>query len=198
MEVTVAIGTFGDMSWRRLARERAIPSVEAEGVNWVHVHADSLHQARNASLEEVETEWVIHLDADDELEPGYVKAMGDATADVRAPSVRYVRRNRPRQPGMPKVAGHEHDCTSACFPQGNWVAIGAAVRAQLVRDVGGWEDFAVYEDWALWLRCWKAGATFEAVPEAVYRAHVRMDSRNRGREIEFKNRVHHEIVAACL
>jgi GT2 family glycosyltransferase len=196
VDVTVAIGTFGAQGWRRLARERAIPSCEALGVDWVHVHADSLHQARNACLEEVQTEWVIHLDADDELESGYIEAMGVATADVRAPAVRYVRRNRPRTPAVPRVWGHVHDCTADCFPEGNWVAIGAAVRAQMVRDVGGWEDYPVYEDWALWRRCWKAGASFEAVPQAVYRAHVRMDSRNRGRATDFKNSVHRRIVAA--
>jgi GT2 family glycosyltransferase len=96
------------------------------------------------------------------------------------------------------VAGHTQDCTADCLPEGNWLVVGACLRTQLVRDVGGWRDFPVYEDWDLFLRCHKAGATFELVRDAVYRAHVRTDSRNRGPNMEFKNRVHHQIVQACL
>ena len=49
----------------------------------------------------------------------------------------------------------------------------------MVRDVGGWRDFTWSEDWDLWLRCWLAGATVEAIPDAIYRAYVRPNSRNR-------------------
>jgi cellulose synthase/poly-beta-1,6-N-acetylglucosamine synthase-like glycosyltransferase len=52
-------------------------------------------------------------------------------------------------------------------------------RTELLRKVGGWRDWPLYEDWDLWLRCHLAGATFEAIPRAIYRAHARVDSRNR-------------------
>ena len=77
------------------------------------------------------------------------------------------------------VAGHRHDCTAECLPEGNWLVVGSLVRAQMVRDVGGWRDFTWSEDWDLWLRCWLAGATVEAIPDAIYRAYVRPNSRNR-------------------
>lgn len=180
--MTVAVGTFGDLSWVRLAQDRALPSARAQGIPAVHVHADTLHDARNGALAKVQTEWVVHLDADDELEPGYVTAMEAGTADVRAPSVRYVRGHgdRAAPARMPHVAGHDHhDCTAECLLYGNWLVVGAAVHTQLVRQVGGWRDFPWSEDWDLWLRCYLAGATFEAIPQAVYRAHVRSRSRNR-------------------
>lgn len=197
MDLTVAVATYGAPSWEALATERAIPSAEAEGVEVVYAHRDTLQNARNAALDSVTTEWVVFLDADDELEPGYVAAIEAGSADLRAPAVSYVRPyHPPRRPGMPKVAGHRHACTADCLPQGNWLVIGTAVRAQMVRDVGRWHDWACYEDWDLWLRCWQAGATVEAIPKAVYRAHVRFDSRNRGPSIASKNAVHHAIVAA--
>jgi hypothetical protein len=46
-------------------------------------------------------------------------------------------------------------------PDGNWLVIGCVARTDLLREVGGFRDFPVYEDWDLWLRCWLAGATFE-------------------------------------
>ncbi|HEX5201132.1 MAG TPA: glycosyltransferase family 2 protein [Actinoplanes sp.] len=197
MDVTVAVATFGDEEWRDLAHRRAVPSAMAQDVKVVHAHSATLHEARNAALALVGTEWVVHLDADDELEEGYVEAMGKATADVRAPAVRYVRNARDRgRPRMPQVAGHRHGCEAACLTAGNWIVIGAAVRTDLVRDVGGWRDFDWSEDWDVWLRCHRAGATFEAVPAAIYRAYMRRDSRNRAPDQAAKLAAHRAIAAA--
>src|SRR5436190_22016125 len=90
VSVTVVIGTFGSEAWCELARVRAIPSAEAQGVEVVHIHGATLAAARNAGLELVESEWVVHLDADDELAPGYVEAMLAGSADVRSPMLRQI------------------------------------------------------------------------------------------------------------
>ena len=54
-------------------------------------------------------------------------------------------------------------------------------RRELWRQVGGYDGRfrESAEDWDLWLRCWLAGATVEAIPDAIYRAYVRPNSRNR-------------------
>lgn len=196
MDVTIIVGTFGGQSWVELACERAIPSAQRFGVPVVHAHADTLHEARNLALSRVATEWVVHLDADDELEDGYLDAMAAATGDVCAPSVRYVHGDGQLRHRMPRVWNHGHACEAACLEFGNWIVIGAAVRADLVRSVGGWRDFAWSEDWDLWVRCWQAGASIEAVPAAVYRAHVRADSRNRAPSADEKLAAHQAIAAA--
>jgi GT2 family glycosyltransferase len=197
VDVTVAVATCGRPSWVDLARRRAIPSAEALGVPVVHCHADTLHDARNGADAMVDTEWVCHLDADDELEAGYFDAITAATADVRAPSVRYVHAANSNAPAaMPHVAGHTHDCVADCLTAGNWLVIGAVVRTEMVRDVGGWRDFDWSEDWDMWLRCHLAGASFEAVPAAVYRAHVRPRSRNRAAARHVRLASHNAILAA--
>lgn len=195
MDVTVVIATYGDASWLDLAdtAEASVPP----GIRVVRVHGDTLHDARNEALDKVDTEWVCHLDADDELEAGYFDEIARGSADVRAPSVRYcLNGNRRRAPYVPQVAGHTHACTGDCLPSGNWLIVGSVARTGLLRDVGGWRDFPVYEDWDLWLRCHLAGATIEALPAAVYRAHVRFDSRNRGPSRELKEAAHQAIYAA--
>lgn len=193
---TVAIGTYGDPAWRALAESRAIPSARAQGVPVIHVHGPSLWEARNQALDQVQTDWVAFLDADDELEPGYINAMALGTADVRVPRVRYVRPGGASAgPVMPRVAGH-HDhpqCTAECLPWGNWIVIGAGVRADLARKVGGFRDYHWSEDWHLWSSIWQAGATFEPIPRAIYRAHVRRDSRNRGQTRAAKLAAHRAI-----
>jgi glycosyltransferase involved in cell wall biosynthesis len=192
VDVTIVIGTFGGVEWMNLARERAFPSAQAQGVPVIHRHGNDLAQARNHGLALVQTEWVIHLDADDELEPGYVEAMEAGTADVRGPLARYVDGARERL-WQPRVFNHDHDCTAECLRDGNWLLIGSAVRTDIIRAAGGWRDFPWSEDWSTWLRCWKQGATFELIPDAVYRAHVRHDSRNRGASAEVKQAAHEAI-----
>ena len=195
MDVTIAVATFGDEAWSELARRRAIPSAVQFGVPVVHVHADTLHDARNQAVDRVETEWVVHLDADDELEIDYLDALAAGTADLRAPSVRYVADSFP-EPYVPKVAGHRHDGAAECLPEGNWLVVGSLVRTQMVRDVGGWRDFTWSEDWDLWLRCWLAGATVEAIPDAIYRAYVRPNSRNRAPQHAERIAAHRAIYEA--
>lgn len=196
MDVTVAIGTYGDRAWWNLAAERAVPSAVALGVPVVSVHAATLHEARNEALDQVHTEWVCHLDADDELEPGYFDHMAAGSADLRAPSVRYIRPHQRRAPYVPLVAGHRHQCTAECLLEGNWLVVGAVARTELVRRVGGWRQFVWSEDWDLWLRCYLSGATVEAIPGAVYRAHVRSDSRNRALDNEGRLAAHNAIARA--
>lgn len=194
MDVSVVIGTFGADRWQMLA-QRAAASVP-EGVPVHHVHAGTLHDARNSALAQVETEWVVHLDADDELTPGFLPTLAAGAADVRAPSVQYVVQGHQRRPAMPRVWGHRHACAQDCLPEGNWIVIGAYARVELLRAVGGWRDFSWSEDWDLWLRCHLAGARFEAIPAAVYRAYVRSDSRNRAPEQAAKLAAHRAIYEA--
>lgn len=195
MDVTVVVATFGDPSWQQLAWSRAIPSVPSN-VTVIHEHGTTLHDARNAGLDRVTTDWVVHLDADDELEPGYLDTLAAGIADVRAPSVSYVQGSRPAAARMPRVAGHVHRCFAGCLLQGNWLVVGAMARTDLLRQVGGWRAFDWSEDWDLWLRCHLAGASIEAIPKAVYRAHVRRNSRNRGLPAADRVRVHRQIEEA--
>jgi hypothetical protein len=178
-----------------LANKRAIPSAQQQGVPVVHVHADTLHDARNLALARVDTEWVIHLDADDELEPGYVDHMATGRADVRAPAVRYVRAQGRGRPALPKVAGHRHVCDQDCLTQGNWLVIGSCARTKVLQS-NGWRDFPWSEDWDMWLRLYLAGYTFEAIPQAVYRAHVNPRSRNRAASAAAKLAAHRAIEKA--
>ena len=194
-DVTVAVATYGEQHWVHLA-QRAILSAHAQAPV-LHIHADdagdTLAVARNRALEQVDTEWVVFLDGDDELEAGYIDALASGTADLRAPAVRYISGQRAEMPHVPRVAGHAHACTADCLPHGNWLVIGTAVRTHTLREVGGWREFGWSEDWDAWLRCWKAGATVEAIPDAIYRAHVRPDSRNRAASRKERNRWHWEI-----
>lgn len=184
MDVTVCIGTFGEESWKRLAEERAIPSAQAPVI---HVHADELHEARNEAASRATSEWLCFLDADDELAPGYFDAMDTGTADLRGPAVQYVHARGPQPPKVWPDIGLEN---------GNHLVLGTCIKRERFHAVGGFHDYPLYEDWDLWLRCHLAGATHETIPEAVYIAHFRADSRNRAPSRQTKLHWHREIAKA--
>ena len=172
-EVTVCVSTYGDESWVGSAESIAIPSVYRQTfpVEVIHSHHKySLSESRNQAALSAETEWIIFLDADDELDPSYVEEMLQGTADLRRPSTLGV------------VDGVEDD-----FPYlipekdiltSNYIVIGTMVRRQQFLDVGGFSDLPILEDWDLWIRMLHSGCSIEAIPKAIYRVHVNSNSRN--------------------
>lgn len=171
MEVTIVVATFGAERWRDLAAARAIPSALAQEVPVVAIHGgDSIADARNAALQLVETEWMIHLDADDELEAGYVEALRRVqTGDLLAPSIRTVVDGIPGE--VESLAARNMDTLNPCV-------IGTAVRRSAIEAVGGWLDERAWEDWSLFRRIWWTGGIVVHVPDAVYRIHVDPTGRN--------------------
>lgn len=174
MSVSVVIGTFGDKEkWFPLA-ERATKSAWSQTeppAQVLHVHGETLAIARNRGIEEATSEWLIFLDADDELDPGYIKAMQAAEGDVR----------------RPRTLGIYPDGTEDDFPvmipekrllDANFIVIGAMVRREMASRVGGFDEYPMSEDWAFWIKVWLEGATITEVPEAIYRVNVVPGSRN--------------------
>lgn len=110
------------------------------------------------------------MDADDELDERYVENMLAGSGDIRQPSTLGV------------IDGVEDD-TPVLIPErplrvSNFIVIGAFLRTSYFQRVGGFDDFAAFEDWDLWRRCVNAGAVIKPTPGAVYRVHVRSGSRN--------------------
>lgn len=173
--VGVIIATFGSrMQWAAFAR-RALRSAHNQShppdhVRWVH--GETLQEARNAGAAGCPTDWLIFLDADDELDPYYIESMLAGTGDVRQPATLGVYED-----------GTTDEYASVIPPgrnllERNHIVIGAMVRHELFDKVGGFDDYAALEDWALWIKCWLEGAEFGVCSDAIYRVHLRPDSRN--------------------
>lgn len=200
MDVTVLIASYGNPSWIKLA-DRAAASVPSN-IKYVRFHDNNgtLATVRNKVIEDVDTEYVCYLDADDEFEVGFFEAMSEGKADIRAPAVRYVNPNGTsyRPPMMPNVAGHTHQCVADCLIEGNWLVVGSVARTEHILRVGGWKEYEWSEDWDLWQRMWISGSTVESIPQAIYHAHVRTNSRNRSQNPKRRNQIHHEICRTNL
>jgi GT2 family glycosyltransferase len=176
-DISVVIATYGDRQWIDLALERALHSVLRQSLpaRDVHiVHGTQLHEARNEGARRAQGGWLCFLDADDELDHGYLAAMTEATPRTGLILL---------QPATLGITDGRQDPQPVVIPSkrlidGNYMVIGTLIQAQLFSRVGGFHDWAYAEDWDLWLRAWLQGARSKPVPAAVYRVHVRPDGRN--------------------
>jgi GT2 family glycosyltransferase len=167
----VVIATYGDEHWLHLANDRAAASAEREFPDEVvtrYERAGTRASSLNNAADVATGDWLIFLDADDELAPGYVGAMKRALEQhpdgrvLFTPAVQQVRKGRPGDPIF--------------FDRGislrddNWLVIGTMIHRDLFNEVGGFDDYPHgFEDFALWSKCWRSGAKVVKVPDAVYR-----------------------------
>lgn len=179
--ISVIVATYGDPNWETIA-QRALASVHAQTVaplETFHIHGDTLATARNRGAELANGDWLLFLDADDELDHSYIEAMTAAAEQHATATPGPVL----LQPATLCVVDGREDPYPAVIPerplsQGNYMVIGTLVDRELFHSVGGFLEWELYEDWCLWIRCWQNGARSVPVPEAIYRAHVSPGSRN--------------------
>jgi GT2 family glycosyltransferase len=170
--VRIVIGTFGDSRWVTKANT-AMASAAAQTVRCdvVHVHADTLANARNLGAAGGGYDWLVFLDADDELDARYVEEMLASDGDLRQPSTLGV------------YPDGREDAEPVLIPKkrlldGNYLVVGTMISHDMFEAAGRWGDEPYAEDWALWIRARLAGATVGHCPKAIYRVGVNDDSRN--------------------
>jgi glycosyltransferase involved in cell wall biosynthesis len=175
--ITIVIATYGEEYWESLARERALPSVMHLEANHEiiigHSPDASIADVRNGLAAEATGEWLCFLDADDELDHGYVAAM-EENAQPRhllTPRVMQVINGRRKRAQFYREVN---------LLSGNWLIVGTLVERSLFEEVGGFGDYPHgFEDWSLWYKCARVGAKVKKVPSAIYVQHVNPDSKHR-------------------
>ncbi len=189
-DIGVVIGTFGSQEWNDRGN-LAFESLEDQFVapdRMVHIHADSLHEARNAGAEALDVDWLIFLDADDRLDENYLyhmkRAVEHPLADLWQPSTigKYPNGLMDDAP----VLISKRDISKA-----NYLVIGTMCRASMFHAVGGFKDYPILEDWDLWMRMHKKGAIVGVCPEAIYIVNVLEGSRNS--DTKLHGRVYNQI-----
>lgn len=177
MSIGIVVGTFGSSEWERQGKGLAEAVAAQEGLPTIHSHGAELAEARNLGAAQLGTDYLIFLDADDNLEPGYGYAMNVARerypeASIFQPSTRGVRVDGSR------------DADAILIPDRNMfrtnsLVIGSMVRAKEFFNVGGFKNYDALEDWEMFLNmiCF-AGAWVVSVPDAVYAVTVNPNSRN--------------------
>lgn len=176
--ISVVVATYGAEMWKETA-QRALASAAEQSLGpheVLHEHGSTLAEARNDGARRATGDWLLFLDADDELDHNYISAM---TGAIRAHEDRPVL----FQPATLGVVDGVEDSHPVVIPKrdiktGNYMVIGTLVERDLFNKVGGFLEWPLYEDWCLWIRCMQNGAESIPVPCAVYRVHVNPNGRN--------------------
>lgn len=174
---SVIIGTYGDIAWYYQARSLAGKVTQGQYVpphEVICVHADTLAEARNEGANRARTDWLIFLDADDELDPMYCyEMMRIESGALRRPSVLGFMDGRQLDPEP--VLGSRYPLL-----QRNFLIIGTMVNRDIFMSVGGFDDeYPCLEDWELWLKCVCYGdADIVDCPKAIYKINTPTDGRN--------------------
>jgi glycosyltransferase involved in cell wall biosynthesis len=189
----VIVGTYGARSWMELAAARAIPSAAAARPTQLIAVHDTLGNAssvRNAGARAASSNWLCFLDADDELDPDYLREMEKLAAHTSlllAPYVSYVSDGRRAAPQIPNAGQWPHSNDAVC---------GTLISRELFEALGGWrQEFWPWNDWELWLRAVNHGAIKLHVPKAVYYAHRRPNSENSRLQRNVALKLHSKVKA---
>jgi glycosyltransferase involved in cell wall biosynthesis len=185
--VTVAIPSIPGRSYSlsRAVESAATQTRPPDAIVVVMDHErNGAHWARNRALAMIDTEWVAWLDDDDILLPNHLEVCVSAAIAGRADLVYPgMITEGGRDPLATPVNGRLRDPFGVRFgPEqehhlrtvGNFIPITNLVRAELVRQVGGFpkarsEEFAEEEDYGLLIRLLDAGARFVHAPVRTWR-----------------------------
>ena len=145
--------------------------------------------ARNAGVRATSGDYVLCLDADDRLSPGFLAACV-AGLEQTGGSVAYG----PQQDFGTSSAYEAHAVhfDLAMLARCNFVGSASLFRRSAWEDAGGYDASVGYEDWDFWVGCAAAGHLFLHVPDAlwfhrnhdgasVFAQHTRDDARIKAR-----------------
>jgi len=149
----------------------AFERLAADGVRVVRRENGGLAAARMTGVEATSAPYVFPLDADDELQPGALRALADALDQAPGAAVAW---------GDIEVFGELELSVSTARTFDPWLLTFVSgipgtsmVRRTALLEAGGWSFARQYEDWDLWLtfaeRGW--GGIHEPVRMLRYRRH---------------------------
>lgn len=165
---TIILTTWGSDEWLKRGVEAA---ARIQGANHLHVSEPrSAGDARNRAVDYFDPpEWLLFLDADDNLAPGYLQAMQAACEHKR----------QLLTPAL-KLGDNEAAClTDRDIIHGlNPCPIGTLIHRNMFEEAGRFWDEPAWEDFAMFQRAVLVGAEIRFVPEAVYIASHNPKGRN--------------------
>lgn len=138
----------------------AAQTIACEHLVGVDTDREGPSAIRNRLAASTDADWLLPLDDDDLLDPGYLKALQPHLdgADVVYPWCRVE--------GKPDWTPNRLYRPETLL-RGNAIPVTSLIRRELWEQVGGWRRVE-FEDYDFWRRCLGAGARFRCVPEVLW------------------------------
>lgn len=141
-------------------------SLCARNTDLVYRRLDSnigLSRVRNLAAEEVTTDWIVFLDADDWLEPLFIERAEQLLAsrpelDVVTTDMTIVRGDRTHRFRASVPAFWNELLTR------NSIVQTSVIRRSLIRRLGGYDPSLDFEDWDFWIRVLQSGGRIARLP----------------------------------
>ena len=123
-----------------------------------------LSRVRNLAAGVATTEWIVYLDADDWLAPGFVAraeswVQTHPDLDALTTDMTVIRRAGDRRVVRAAVPAFWTDLLRR-----NTIVQTSLIRARAVLDLGGYDPTLDYEDWDFWIRLLQAGRRIGRLP----------------------------------
>jgi len=169
--VSVLVSTFGSKEWEdrgsatAAAAHRYLKSDGLREVAHVHLSDGTLAQARNLAAAQARGTWLCFLDGDDSLSPDYARGVLSGWGDLRQPKTTFC---KPENAEIRSAPSFITPAPGGNLLLGNWMVVGTAVRRAMFEEVGGFDEYEAWEDFALWLKCVRAGAKIGKAPKSIY------------------------------
>lgn len=159
-----------------------IAQAENVAVHVISTREHNICACRNRGAALTTQPYLVFVDADDTLPPGYISQLLPAMARVRC-GIAF--------PRFTSYGTNEHlapmETNNAIFKGGgiyreNYIVSAALVKRQAFNAVGGWDGLPIFQDWDLWLRILDQGWLASLVPEVIFpvRTHGTSKSANFG------------------
>lgn len=166
--ISIIIGIYGE-DWIRNHEGLILRAYESAKLQTVPVQVivsegNTLAAARNEGARVASRERLVFLDADDTISPDFAEKAIEPE-DVLQP-----------------LTNDESGRIGYIPPRdslldGNHLIVGCPVKKDVFMSVGGFDEWPIYEDWALWLKIQDANGSFGKTT-GIYNINYRNDSRN--------------------
>jgi glycosyltransferase involved in cell wall biosynthesis len=122
-----------------------------------------LAQTRNMAIANTKSEYILPLDADDELYPNVIDKMLEQVADIVYGNLVWrdngIQLKPTTEVNYEKLLVNNQIFGSSLYKRSLWKLIG-----------GYWEEYKeFYEDWDFWARCAREGAKFHYIDLDIYK-----------------------------
>ncbi len=153
--------------------KKVVSDLASERVSVIHQSNKGLSAARNVGIASAKGEYILLLDADNQIDPQYAIKAAEVLDANQETSIVYSDHYRFGS-GLEESVFKVPVFSPYRLLAGNSIDACAVFRKSVIDIIGGFDESGMigYEDWEFWIRCWSHGFKFHHIQEPLFRYRV--------------------------